>query len=166
MAGRRSFGPWHVAIVVLVAGAVLCLVMAMNQPGEPPQQPAPQKQPALPAAGPAPVLKAPAVAQPAEPPQPQMLRYPDGSQHPPLNGVTDPPSIDWPPDVPFAPVVGKVTDGQGIEWYRHADGSLTTVQMIWRSDLGRKDAMARIVNPTTPVRVEHDPPADATRKRG
>jgi hypothetical protein len=35
----------------------------------------------------------------------------------------------------------------GVDWYVHADGTRTTTEMKWRSDLGRLDAMTRIAVP-------------------
>jgi hypothetical protein len=83
-----------------------------------------------------------------------MMRYPDGSQYPPLNGVKDPPVNFWPVQIPFSPVVGQFKDEQGLEWYRHSDGTRSTVQMMWRSDLGRMDPIARVDNPTKAVKID------------
>lgn len=59
------------------------------------------------------------------------IKCPDGSYLPVLNGV--PEELVWPlgrsaEDGPLPPVIGLVTDRDGIRWYEHADGSATTTQ--------------------------------------
>lgn len=56
---------------------------------------------------------------------PPMAQYPGDVRMPLLNGVRVPVRIDWPPSEPWSPIVGKVT-ADGVEWYRHADGRLST----------------------------------------
>jgi hypothetical protein len=64
------------------------------------------------------------------------LQLPDGTQTAPLNGITEPGRMNW-GNRPYAPIVGTV-HCQGVDWYRHADGSLTTTVEVYRSDLGRR----------------------------
>lgn len=73
---------------------------------------------------------------------------PDGSWAPALNGAKNPAALDWPPDIPYAPIVKRVTDPTGQDWYVHADGSKSTTVMTWREDLGRYDAVTNLANPT------------------
>lgn len=61
--------------------------------------------------------------------KPGKLTYPDGSTRDALNGVGADVTILWSPERPFAPIVGTFHD-RGWDWYRHADGTLTTVQIL------------------------------------
>ena len=72
---------------------------------------------------------------------------PDGTQVPMLNGVTELAANPWPGDVPYSPIVGKETDPSGQDWYVHADGTKSTMQMVWRSDLGRHDGVFQVARP-------------------
>lgn len=88
---------------------------------------------------------APAALAPAEP-SPR-LELPDGTSVPTLNGAVDAAPLhhywgNW----PWSPIVGVVR-GAGVDWYQHADGSCSTTQMVWRSDLGRHAAMTRVAHP-------------------
>ena len=46
----------------------------------------------------------------------------------------------------WSPITGVVRAGP-IDWYKHADGSFSTTQMVWRSDLGRMAVMTRVAHP-------------------
>jgi hypothetical protein len=76
------------------------------------------------------------------------LLLPDGTTMPTLNGATDaePLATYWGP-FPWSPIVGVERNDQGLDWYRHADGSYSTTQMVWRQDLGRMAAMTRVAHP-------------------
>lgn len=74
------------------------------------------------------------------------IRFPDGSYLPPLNGAKGRVVMTWPAGRPFSPVVGKIGGGQSEEWYRHADGTLSTTVVKFRSDLGREDVLCQIAN--------------------
>jgi len=151
----RTFPIWRTLAAVLLAGVMVGVLLSLWPHQEPAPAPAPQPQPEQPARAPAPVHTE---APPARsgPPQPaaKMIRYPDGSQYPTLNGVKDPLVISWPVEIPFSPVVGQFKDEQGLEWYRHADGTRSTVQMMWRKDLGRMDTTGRVENPTRAVKID------------
>jgi hypothetical protein len=55
------------------------------------------------------------------------IRCPDGSFLPLLNGVAAAPALIRSAEHgPLPPVVARVVDAAGFEWYEHADGSLTT----------------------------------------
>lgn len=57
------------------------------------------------------------------------LRCPDGTYLPLLNGVPHAYPLNRPArNGPLPPVVAKVTDWGGYEWYEHADGSHTTTR--------------------------------------
>lgn len=84
------------------------------------------------------------------------FQLPDGSWAPALNGAKNPAPLDWPPDIPYAPIVKRVTDPLGQDWYVHADGSKSTTVMTWREDLGRYDAVTNLANPTAAAPREQD----------
>ncbi len=91
-----------------------------------------------------------AAAKPATAPvdRSRELELPDGTFVPALNGAVGaaPLSRYWGP-FPWSPIVGTERSEAGIDWYRHADGSYSTTQMVWRKDLGRYDAMTRVAHP-------------------
>lgn len=77
------------------------------------------------------------------------LLLPDGTTVPTLNGAIDaePLATFWGP-FPWSPIVGVERNDQGLDWYKHADGSYSTTQMVWRQDLGRHAAMTRVAHPS------------------
>lgn len=75
------------------------------------------------------------------------MRTPDGQWVAALNGAVDPPNLDWPRDRQWSPIKRKIIDKVGTEWYEHEDGSYSTNFMLFRSDLGRKEAVTHIVHP-------------------
>ena len=87
----------------------------------------------------------------------RQIVFPDGSKLPPLNGVEVPAPMEWPGERPYSPVVRRMRDQRGREWYIHADGSRTSTWMEWRKDLGRYDAVTVVDNPVagTPVPIHH-----------
>ena len=76
------------------------------------------------------------------------LELPDGTFVAALNGAVDPAPLQqfWGSQVPWSPIVGVERD-QGVDWYRHANGSYSTTQMVWRSDLKGYAAMTRVGHP-------------------
>jgi len=76
---------------------------------------------------------------------------PDGQRLPLLNGVRESVVLKWPSDEPYSPIVGRRVESRGGEWYVHADGSRSTVKMVWRSDLGRAVAATVLARPTEPA---------------
>jgi|SRR5712671_1327371 len=90
--------------------------------------------------------------QKAEPVSTGFIVFPDGSRKPPLNGVKNPAKLAWGSE-PFSPIV-RTENHNGVDWYRHADGSYTTTQMKWRSDLGRDDAVTLCIHPKSPAPVD------------
>ncbi|MCA8948283.1 MAG: hypothetical protein KDE27_02200 [Planctomycetes bacterium] len=87
------------------------------------------------------------VDQPA-PDHSREIELPDGSFVPALNGAIDAAPVGdfWGPQ-PWSPIVGVERNSVGLDWYRHEDGSYSTTQMVWRSDLGRNVAMTRVAHP-------------------
>lgn len=61
--------------------------------------------------------------------KPGVMTYPDGSTRPALNGVASNVAVLWDPDRPYSPIVDKIVDREW-EFYRHADGTLTTVMIV------------------------------------
>jgi hypothetical protein len=124
-------------------------------PVAPVEQPAPV-DPTASAPAPATGMPGPAAQQPAPADAAAMLEMPDGSSVPNLNGVTTKVRLDWTADRPYSPITGRrPADGRGgWEWYEHADGSLSTTAMVWRSDLGRHDAVALVASPRAGVPVD------------
>ena len=76
------------------------------------------------------------------------LELPDGTFVAALNGAIDPAPLaqHW-GDRAWSPILGVERSAAGFDWYRHADGSFSTTQMIWRPDLGRHTAITRVAHP-------------------
>ncbi|MGA1523507.1 MAG: hypothetical protein ACO4CT_10085 [Planctomycetota bacterium] len=91
-----------------------------------------------------------------ETPREDRFELPDGTWAPALNNAKNAPPVDWPPDIPYAPIVKRVTDPHGQDWYVHADGSKSTTVMTWREDLGRYDAVTNLANPINAAPREQD----------
>lgn len=95
-----------------------------------------------------------AAPPPAEVGHAHQLELPDGSFVPALNGAVDPAPLRqyWGSRVPWSPIVA-VERSQGVDWYRHANGSFSTTQRVWRSDRKEWVTMTRVGHPgpeTTP----------------
>lgn len=108
---------------------------------------------AEPAAAPSPAREIgtvvePPLAAPAAVDRSRELELPDGTYVATLNGAVDaaPLARYWGP-FPWSPIVGTERSSAGVDWYKHADGSYSTTQMVWRSDLGRHAAMTRVAHP-------------------
>lgn len=120
--------------------------------GEQPPPAAPAAPGAAPAALPPVPATAPAVAAPIPEPPPadrsKYLELPDGSFVPTLNGATNvaPLAKFWGSQVPWSPIVGIERNDQGIDWYRHENGSYSTTQMVLVSRSGRQsyEPMTRV----------------------
>jgi hypothetical protein len=112
-------------------GLVAALAVAAVRHFAPP--PAPVAIEAAPPPAPTPATAAAIAAAPAgdhadqQPAVIGRMLFPDGSTAPALNGVAATVTMQW--DGDFAPITGRFTD-RGWEWYRHADGSCSTVQMV------------------------------------
>jgi len=80
------------------------------------------------------------------------LGLPDGSWVPALNGAEGEHDLAkaWERGRPFAPIL-DVVDGPYCQFYRHADGTLSTTQMVWREDLGRDDVCVWVAHPQAHV---------------
>lgn len=139
------------ASAVIATGVVLLLG---NTPEPKPQDPAPTKQErtvsdnnqARAATGTfVPTAKKTKMAK-AEPNR--KLELPDGTLVDALNGAVDaPPMKDYWGPFKWSPIVGVERSSAGLDWYKHADGSYSTTQMVMRTDLGRMAAMTRVAHP-------------------
>lgn len=68
---------------------------------------------------------------------------PDGTTMPPLNGVNQRVKMQWHTDGPFTPVVAKMTHN-GQDYYRHADGTLTSVVQVINRATGQPNIMSQV----------------------
>ncbi|MBK8096158.1 MAG: hypothetical protein IPK26_03575 [Planctomycetes bacterium] len=140
-------------LLVAAAGATLAITLwaTRGSDTEPADGNTPGADPKANQPAPAPQQGAPPTTTPAA--DSRQLLLPDGTEVAPLNGVANPPKVLW-GDRPYSPIV-KVTHTT-IDWYLHADGSLTTTLEVWRKDLGRKDAVTMVCNPTDVAPLEID----------
>jgi len=84
----------------------------------------------------------------AAPDRSTLLELPDGTRVRALNGAVDaPPMGDFWGPFAWSPIVAIERSDAGLDWYRHADGSYSTTQMVMRADLGREVAMTRVAHP-------------------
>ena len=100
---------------------------------------------------------------------PGVLTYPDGSTRPALNGVTADVTILWDNGRPYSPIVEKWTDpNSGWEWYRHADGSNSTVRIVEINGVPQVCPMTTHPDPEVPVdpRPARTPPGGAGSAAG
>src|SRR5688572_1245976 len=65
------------------------------------------------------------------------VKFPDGSVHRALNGVTDALEAPWPAGHPYAPVVAQLHYNDA-DWYQHADGTYTTTLVRTDTVSGRE----------------------------
>jgi len=142
-----------IAILVLAAAAGAGTYFYLRSKDHPVDEAAAlPPAPGTPPASPPPLLAAPAPTREPEHPQ-EMIRYPDGTYMPALNGVKIPPVLSWPADHPFSPIIGKRMSA-GTEWYVHADGTQTTTVMTWRSDLNREVALCHVAVPKPALPID------------
>lgn len=144
--------------ILIAAGAAAGIWSTLRTPGDvvPPKATTPLPVPQKPAPGPvAPSSVKLDLDQGPKVPADQLLRMPDGSMVPTLNGVKNPAKIVW-GDFPYSPIVRTQKDPT-VEWYVHADGTYTTTMMQWRSDLGREDPVTLCLHPAKAAPVEEAP---------
>jgi hypothetical protein len=84
------------------------------------------------------------------------MRYPDGNEFLALNGVTADVVMQW--EGPFSPITGTFTD-RGWEWYRHADGSCSTVRMVEMNGVPQPLGFVARPGPAQPVAPPSEPVA-------
>jgi len=96
----------------------------------------------------------PAVQNPKSEEKRHMVKLPTGEWLRALNGAVDVKPMEWPADRPFSPIIGVERSPSGKDWWVHADGTKSTTEMIFRSDLGRHDAILEIASPTPALPME------------
>lgn len=167
--------PYYVArtrgsswVVALLAVLVLALAGFLawqryagrggSAPAELPRATAPTsvpsvQQPLLPATA-SPVLADARAGTPSPTPpvagKPGTMRFPDGSTRPALNGVTEVLEIPWPSDRPWSPVADQVHHN-GVDWFRHVDGSFSTTIVRKEEVSGRTVQMPLCFTPAPAV---------------
>jgi hypothetical protein len=111
---------------------LLLVTAVMAWPGDAAKEPVPVLAPAVgevpaQAVAAGPDAEVPAAATPGGvgTARPGTVTFPDGSTRPAVNGVVADLHMPWPGGGPFAPVVAVVSH-QGTDWWRHADGSMST----------------------------------------
>src|SRR5262245_40990264 len=136
--------------------AVQPATAAAPAPAPPPAQPAARRRVDNPHGGQ--VQAVPDYAHPG------VLTYPDGSTRPALNGVTADVTILWDNGRPYSPIVEKWTDPKsGWEWYRHADGSNSTVRIVEINGVPQVCPMTTHPEPAVPVDTRPaKPPANGS----
>lgn len=82
------------------------------------------------------------------------MRTPEGRWVPALNGAVDPPALEWPRHRKWSPIKRRIVDKVGTEWYEHEDGSYSTTFMVFREDLGRREAVVHIVHPEKALPID------------
>jgi hypothetical protein len=138
---RRGFA---VALGTAAIAALAAFAWPAHQPA-----PAPAAAPAV--TQPAALLPRAIAAVPVPPPAADHraeLELPDGTFVPSLNGAVGarPIATAW-GSQPWSPIVATERSDRGVDWYVHADGSRSTTEMQFRSDLARLDALTRVAHP-------------------
>lgn len=136
------------ALAIAAGGALGWL---LHKPAPPPATPVAR----MAAPAPAPASQAPVVVAAAAPskqgPAPAapkaMGRFSNGVKVALLNGVTEPVDLAWPADWPWSPVKETVRDERGIDWYRHADGSMSTTLVRTDEATGKQKTMGLVYTP-------------------
>ena len=83
---------------------------------------------------------------------------------PVLNGAYGAPKLLWPPERPWSPIVDKLYSG-GLDWYRHADGSLSTTQLVYDTARGYRVPTSQVANPTKSLPMAPDEVAEIKKKK-
>jgi hypothetical protein len=96
------------------------------------------------------------IARTGKPPKGAAV-FPDGTWMPPINGVTFVSTpCPWPDYVPYAPIVEVVTGDKGIQWWKHADGTISNTQIVQRTEGDRtwSEVGWAVGNPTKTLPVD------------
>lgn len=118
----------------------------INTPGSP--SPPPSSTDSLPQAATGRIAPKRSAANKQQTGNRHKLALPNGTFVDALNGAVDSPTMSdyWGP-FDWSPIIGIERSSAGVDWYKHADGSYITTEMVMRSDLGRKVAMTRVAHP-------------------
>lgn len=152
-------------LILVVALAVAWWTTSQADEAVPALAPA-AATPPLPQAQPAELrYEAPvATKTPAIEDRPRLLELPNGEFVPALNGARGAPAMEWELGRPYSPIVGRERTTE-LEWYVHADGTKSTTQMSFRTDLGRFDAVTTVAHPGPVGQIPPDEPgADPSRR--
>lgn len=158
-------------ILCASAGAALWWWPTASEDANPTVAPTPSAQSTSPAESEVPVLnaawKAPAEVQnPNREEMRRMIKLPSGAYVKALNGAVDARPLDWPADRPYSPIIRVERASDGKEWWVHADGSKSTTEMVYRSDLGRHDAVTQVANPAPTMGMAPEDLQRAGRQTG
>ena len=134
-------------LAVLGGGGYLLLRGAGEAPAVVPQDPAAVVEPPKPEQ-PLRVVSGAFAVDTKVVPREDRFELPDGNWALALNGVKNPGRLEWPKDRPWAPIVERVAGKDGVDRYKHADGSWSWTQPQWRKDLNRMDSVTVLANPT------------------
>ncbi len=96
------------------------------------------------------------------------FELPDGTRQPVLNQAYGAPKMLWPKEIPWSPIVRTIRGSKGLDWYEHADGSMSITQMVMHTHLGRIAPITNVFNPTTPLPLEgseNDPSTPTTKTK-
>jgi hypothetical protein len=153
-------------VVCAAAGATLWFWPADATAGSAPAPEPVLQQPVAPAE--TPEMRArwtapPTVKNPDAEAKRHMVKLPTGEYVRALNGAVDAKPLEWMRDRPYSPIIGIDRAPDGKDWWVHADGSRSTTEMVYRSDLGRPDAVTQVAHPA-PALPFH--PEDLGRMRG
>jgi hypothetical protein len=167
--GKASAASWWRELLLLGAAVAAGLVVGnafldggneppAGAPTEPPPagaEPVPGMTAATPRAEPSPAGTA-GIGKTGTPPDGAAV-FPDGTWLEPLNGVEKAPPFPGLSHGLYSPVVRITTNAAtGLQWYVHADGSVSTTQMVPQELYGRKfTGPSWVVGspvPTQPVR--------------
>jgi hypothetical protein len=148
----------HLLSILWIPAAATVLVVAAASPTPPPLAPTPSTIGGPDAAALAAVATLPAVgavAAASPPPRDPIAaagttQFPDGSRLPALNGVAEDLRMPWPGGGPFSPVVDRI-EHAGTQWYRHADGSLSTTLICREQPSGQPVAVPVCYRPEAVV---------------
>lgn len=137
-----------IALLLLLGGLAWWATSSEEPPTRLDQLPAKVAAPAAAAAPPARLqYTAPVATRTPEPAaRHRLVLLPNGEYVPTLNGVLDAPAMDWPASIPYSPIIGRESTST-LDWYVHADGSKSTTQMVFRTDLGRMGPVTTVANP-------------------
>jgi len=154
-------------VFVLVAGLLATLWWLDSHDVDTQGVRAPEPQPSLVQAPPPGELRyeAPAIVKSPSPVErARMLELPNHEFVAALNGVRNPPAMEWPADRPFSPIIGRVRTTE-LEWYVHADGTRSTTQMSFRTELGRFDAVTTVAHPAPVGQLPPGEPGTEPRRQ-
>ncbi len=153
-----------VALLLVLGGLAWWATSSDEPPTHLDQPPAPVAAPTAPPAR----LQytAPVATRTPEPAaRKRMVLLPNGDYVPTLNGVLDAPAMDWPTSIPYSPIIGRESTAT-LDWYVHADGSKSTTQMAFRTDLGRMGPVTTVANPAPVGQRPADEPGLEPKRQG